>query len=140
LQGLIQDTKPQHQNLHSNLCIYYGSPLAAGSSNSSWGPAKLRQFIQLKKHYNTFTDFATHCVPLGPYSTTSTVLNPCVCMCVYSVYVIVCVHACVYAYVCVASQYPLFRKVFIICFFKYNLTVCISHLMWNRVLCSHGSM
>ena len=66
----------------------------------------------------------------------STEQNPCV----WIVHMLsLCVFACVCAYVPVASQSPLFHKVFFITFLS-NLTACISFLMWNRVPCRHGSM
>ena len=39
------------------------------------------------------------------------------CMCVYSAYFIMCVYACVFGYVYVASQSPLFHNIFVSVFF-----------------------
>ena len=58
----------------------------------------------------------------------------------YSVCYRVCVCVCVCANVCVASQFPLFHKVYFYLFFKSNFTAGMSYLMWNRVPCSHASM
>jgi hypothetical protein len=50
----------------------------------------------------------------------------CVCVCVQSVYVIMCVYACVCAYVCVASPRCSIRCIFI-CLL--NFTACMRYLM-----------
>jgi small basic protein len=64
--------------------------------------------------------------PLLHHYHISKVLNPCVCVCI--VRMLLCVYACVFAYVYVASQSELFHKVFFICFS--NQILLLASVTW----------
>ena len=66
--------------------------------------------------------------PLLHHYHISTLLNPCICVCLVCILSCVCVYACVCAYVCVASQCPLFHKVFFKLFFK-STFYCLHQLL-----------
>ena len=77
------------------------------------GSSKIKAVYTILKTLQYIHRFHNTLCALGPllhHYHISTVLNPCVCVCI--VRMLLCVHACVYTYVCVASTFLLFHKVF----------------------------
>jgi hypothetical protein len=128
-----QRVKPKQPTQGTCICIYYGSPLTAAKAAASYySSGKIKAVIQKTLQSNLYRSHNT--LTLTTYLQCKIHVRVRI-ACMLS---FVCMH--VSTWVCVTSQSPLFHKVYFYLLFKSDSTVCISHLMWNRVPCSHGSM